>query len=127
MLRQDVPPVLGDDHEVLDAHATDAGQVDARLDGHDMARDEPRPAGPCKPRRLVDVEPDAVPEAMAEVVAVARGGDDVAGDRVDLATGRARLDGVQRGDLRAQDERVGLLELVGHASPVAQVRVQSEQ
>ena len=54
-----------------------------------------------QPRRLVDLQPDAVAEAVAEVLGVPGGGDQVARDRVDLAPLGARPDGVQRRLLRA--------------------------
>ena len=39
----------------------------------------------AQPRRLVDVDPDAVPEPVAEVLGVPGGADHVARDRVDVA------------------------------------------
>ena len=75
VVREDIAAVLGDDHEILDPHAADARQVDARLDRDDVARRRARvSAGARQPRRLVGDEPDAVPEPVAEVLAVARGG-----------------------------------------------------
>ena len=59
--------VLGDEHEVLDA----GGLAPARgpgLDRDDVARDERLGAGPAEPRRLVDLEPDAVAEAEVEAL-----------------------------------------------------------
>ena len=64
--------VLGDDHEILDPDAADARQIDARLDRHDVAGDEPSLGRAGQPRRLVRDQPDAVAEAVAEVLAMAR-------------------------------------------------------
>ena len=49
-------PVGADDDGVLDAHAADAGKVDARLDGDDVADEQGITAGRRDPRRLVDLE-----------------------------------------------------------------------
>ena len=48
-----------------------AGEVDARLDRDDVAGDERVRRTPAEPRRLVHVEPDAVAEPVAEVLAEA--------------------------------------------------------
>src|SRR3954468_11472050 len=87
--RDDLAALLGDDHEVLDPHADRARHVDARLDGHDVAGGERGLALLGEPRPLVDLQPDPVAEAVAEVLGVAGGVDDRARDGVDLAAGRA--------------------------------------
>src|SRR5204863_4398228 len=78
----------------------------------DVARNERVRGGPGEPGSLVELQADAVAEAVAEVLAVAGRIDDVARDRVDLAALGTRAHGVQRGDLGAENEVVGLLELV---------------
>src|SRR5665811_865484 len=76
---------LGDEHRVLDAHAGEPLDVDARLDGADHARGEHVAAGPAQPGGLVHFEAHPVAGAVAELLAVARGLDDGAGGRVDVA------------------------------------------
>ena len=105
---------------------TAPGHVDARLDGHDLAGGERRVAALREPRALVDLDADAVAEAVAEVLAVAGGGDDVARDRVDLAAGGAGADRGERRLLRRAHELVDLARRAGRVSPVAKVRVQSD-
>ena len=68
--------VFGDQHEVLDAHAELAGQVDARLDGEHHARLHRRVVRGRHVAGLVHVEADLVSQAMREVGAVARLFDD---------------------------------------------------
>ena len=87
---EDVGLAVGHDHEVLDPDADVAGHVDARLDGHDVARRELALRRLGEPRRLVDLEPDAVAEPVAEVLAVAGRVDDLARDGVDVLARRAR-------------------------------------
>ena len=113
------PAVVGDDHEVLDAHADGARDVDPGLDRDHHAGSERGLALLGQPRALVDVEPDAVAEAVAEVLGVAGGVDDRARHGVDLAAGRARAHGRQRGLLgvRARARRPGASR--GSISPVA--------
>src|SRR4051794_33890746 len=98
---EDLAGVLGDDDQVLDAHAAAAGDVDARLDRDHVPPRQVRVLAARQPRTLVDLEADAVTEAVAEVVLVSRRGDQVACDRVDLAPGWARPDGRERRLLRA--------------------------
>ena len=64
--------VLGHDDEVLDPHADGARHVDPGLDGDDVAGGERVVALLRQARGLVDLEPDAVAEPVAEVLAVAR-------------------------------------------------------
>ena len=87
-------PVVGDDDGVLDPHATDAGEVDAGLDGHDDARVQGTTGRLRDPRRLVDLEADAVAGAVRERVAPTGGLDHVATRAVDrraLDAGRDRV------------------------------------
>ena len=127
-LREDVAAALGDDDEILDPHAADARQVDARLDGDDVAR---RPAGvsavrasrgaswvtsptPC-PRPWPKCSPWPAASMMSRATAsISR----------PSGPGRTASSAV---DLRAQRQRVDLGERRRAASPVAHVRVQSEQ
>src|SRR4051794_2450612 len=82
---------VGDEHVVLDAHASLAGEVDAGLHGND----HPRPqlllaAGLAHRGHFMDVAADAVTEAVAEEGAEAGALDDVPGDAVGLHGGDAR-------------------------------------
>ena len=81
---------VGHDHEVLDPHAHLAGQVHARLHRHGVARLEAALRRLPEPRPLVHLEPDAVPEPVAEVLLVARRVDDLARHRVHVPERRAR-------------------------------------
>ena len=103
--------------EVLDPDADRAGHVDARLDGHDLAGGQRRVRALRQPRALVDLGADAVAEAVAEVLAVAGGGDDLARDGVDLAPAGAGAHRGQRGLLSAEHQLVDLavarVELAG--------------
>src|SRR6516164_3087369 len=80
---------------VLDPDATPAGQVDARFDGD--GNPVSQFTGPSRPqcRCLVDLQPDAVAQAVAEELPVAGPLDDVPGCRVHirrLGTRRGRRD-----------------------------------
>src|SRR3954462_5497443 len=70
--RDDLAAVVGDDDEVLDPHTDRAGHVHTRLDRDDVARLQRVLPLLGEPRALVDLEPDAVAEAVAEVLGVAR-------------------------------------------------------
>ena len=58
--------VVRDDDVVLDPDAEPAREVDARLDGDDVAGGERVGALGGEPRRLVDLQPEPVAEAVAE-------------------------------------------------------------
>ena len=66
-------------------------------------------------------------EPVAEVLAEAGGLDRLAGDRVRLDAGDARLDACDRLQLRVEADVVRPRELVGQRPPVENVRVQSLQ
>ena len=82
--------VGGDDQGVLDANATDAGEVDAGLDGHDLTRRQGTRGRLRHPWGLVDLEPDAVTGAVREHLAPAGGVDHVAARAVDRGALDAR-------------------------------------
>src|SRR5207247_1148279 len=106
--REHVRPVGGHHHEVLDPHAEAPGDVHARLDGDDGAGLERRLVALGQARLLVDLQPDAVAEAVAELVAVAGLVDDRPRHRVDLPPGAPGAHGVQARLLGALDEPVDL-------------------
>src|SRR5689334_9045537 len=84
-LTEDIAPFFGKNNEVLDPHAAATWHVDARLDGHDVpGLERVARGGAREPRPLVHLEPHPVPEPVAEVVAVALRGDQIARDGVDL-------------------------------------------
>src|SRR5262249_42121017 len=64
--RQHLRAVVRDDDEVLDADAAEAGEVDARLDGDDVASLERARILGVQVRQLVHLQAEAVPEAVAE-------------------------------------------------------------
>ncbi len=93
-LGENLAAVVRDQHEIFNAHAAPAFNVDARLYAGDHARLE-RDAGPtgCSPAqewRLMEVHANAVACSVAEVVAVARCGDEIASDGVYLVGAHAR-------------------------------------
>ena len=112
-MREVAAAVLGDDDHILNAHAALAGDVDARLHRDDHARRADRVVESREARPLVDLEADAVAEAVAERARVRRL-DDVARDLVDVAAAHARVHRVDRGELRLQDRVVDRLLLVAH-------------
>src|SRR4051812_8860306 len=71
-----VGAVLGDDHDVLDAHPPLALDVDAGLDREGVADGEPVAVAADQVGVLMLLEADAVAGAVNEVVAVAALGDD---------------------------------------------------
>ena len=94
-----------DDHQVLDPHAELAGQVDARLDRHDAARLERLLArDPRQPGSLVDLQPDPVAEAVAELIAAPGRLDHLAGGGVHLPARGPRGDGREAALLGIEDQ-----------------------
>src|SRR4051794_27969311 len=92
--REDPAAVERDDHGVLGADATDALEIDTRLD-RDHAQLAQRSRGrPTHVGGLVDLETDAVTGAVGELWAPAGGLDHVSGggvDRLGVDTGPNRL------------------------------------
>src|SRR5690606_24389032 len=109
------PPsaVPGDGHDVLDADAEPAGQVDAGFDGEAHARHERLLLALDHVGRLVRGDADAVPGAVDEVLAVAGVGDDRAGRPVDVLAGGAGAHGAESGLLGGAYEVVDAALLVG--------------
>ena len=68
-----------------------------------------------------------MPERVAEVLAVPAAVDDVARDGVGVLAGEPRADGLHRRQLRLEADVVGIARAAAGRSPVANVRVQSEQ
>src|SRR5206468_4101366 len=85
-------PVLAHDGEVLDSAAAEPGQVDPRLDRHDLTDGERVPRFRRETRRLVHVAADAVTEPVPEVLAEAGRLDHAARDAVGLDAGHAGLE-----------------------------------
>src|SRR5205814_5362510 len=112
--RQGVEPVHavgGADHDVLDAGAVAAFEVHAGLDGEGHARFQRERVAGDDVRRLVAVEPDAVPGAVQEVPTVAGPGQRTAGGRVDALGGHPRTYRRDRGLLGGAQGLVGGEEL----------------
>src|SRR5690606_30951026 len=92
---------LGGDHDrVLDADATVLGEVDAGLDGDDVAVGQVTSRGGRDPRRLVDVEAHAVPGAVQEGVLPPGVAQDRPARLVDLRCRDPRSHGGHAGRLR---------------------------
>ncbi len=108
---QDLAAVGGYQHVVFDPDATPAGQVDAWLDGNDHAGLKRDVGFLAEPRGLMDIEAQAVTQAVGKKRAETGLLDDGAGFGVDVPRHRT---GPDRGDsslLRRQDGPVDLLEL----------------
>src|SRR5688572_4696100 len=81
--RQHLAPGVRDHHVVLDPHAALARDIDPRLDRHDHARPKLFLAARlAHAGQLVDLPPDAVTEAVTELVLEAGVVDHVTGDAV---------------------------------------------
>src|SRR6266511_1421800 len=109
---QHLTAVLGDDDQILDPDHAEAGEVDPRLDGDDVSGLELVFRLLREPRRLVDEQADAVPEAVAELLAEAGRVDPPARGRVGGTAGDARTDGIQAGLLPLEADGIGLAQLV---------------
>src|SRR5215217_3829481 len=109
---EDLRPVVADDDQVLDADPANARQVDARLDGHDVAGFERVLGLLGQPWRLVHEHPQSVAEAVAELLAVARFLHHVAGRRVRLTAGRSGAHRIQARLLGALGRVVRARELL---------------
>ena len=86
--------VAGDQNIVLDPYAAPAGDINARLDGHNHAGLQHGLIFHGKPGRLVDQQAHAVPQSMAEAAAVTGFGDNAAGNGIDVVAHCARPDGI---------------------------------
>ncbi len=71
------------DQGVLDPDTAPIGQIDTWLHGDRRASKQCTGGGGADSRRFVDLQPDPVPEAVAEVLGVAGVGDDLARCGVD--------------------------------------------
>src|SRR5919107_2115087 len=97
-----------DDEGVLDPHPAAAGQVHPWFDGDGHpGLQVPRAGGP-EQRGLVDLQPDPVPQAVHELLAEPRVGDDVPGGGVDGDHRRPRHQRRPARVLRLGHERVQL-------------------
>ena len=81
---EEVDAVVADDRQVLDPHAAEALEVDARLDRDGVPGAQRVARLGREARRLVHGQPDAVTEAVAEVLAEAGVGDRLARELVGL-------------------------------------------
>ena len=104
-------PVLGDEDVVLDADPEAAADVDARLDRDDVAGSERVGALGREARRFVDVEAEAVAEAVAERAREGAAVDDGARGGVGVDAGHAGANRVEARLLRRENDRVRLLHL----------------
>src|SRR5262245_36740529 len=86
---QDLGLAVRDDDEILDTDPAQPGQVDARLDGADVAGFQHAPRLLGQARILLDEEAHPVPEAVPERRSIAGGLDPVARGGIDTRSGRA--------------------------------------
>src|SRR3954465_8532082 len=93
--RQHLGVAVGDDHRVLDPDPAEALEVDVRLAGGDVAGRE-RVSGLAREARgLVHLEPDPVAQAVAELLAEARGLDLLSRSSVGVDARDARTDSLE--------------------------------
>src|SRR5690606_10255146 len=78
------------------------------FDGHHHAGLQHGVAAARQARALVDLQPDAVTETVAEMVAVTGGGDDLPGGGVDLPAGAPRPDRGKTGFLSPEHQVINL-------------------
>ena len=109
-------PLRRDDDGVLDAHAADAGEVDARLDRHDVADEQGITGRRRHSRRFVDLETDAVAGRVRERVGPTRVGDDVARRAVDVGALDVGGDRVASGLLALEHD---VVEMTGVGAGIA--------
>src|SRR5699024_2128253 len=95
--------VAGEVEHILDAHAEPAGDVDAGLGGDNRALAQGLVVAGRGVRTLVYVQANAVAEAVAKVLAIARAGNHTCRGVVDLDSGRRGPGRVYAGLLCAQD------------------------
>ncbi len=103
-----------------------AVEVDARLDGDDVAGRERVGALGREPRRLVDVEAEAVAETVAERAGEVAALDDVARGGVDVDAGHAGTDRVEPRLLRREHDVVRLAHLAVELAGRERARVVGE-
>src|SRR5439155_3973920 len=106
-------PVVTDLHHVLDPYATDARQVDPRLDRDHRALGKLIDLGRSEQGLFVDLETDAVAETMDEEVPIARLFDHGPSRGVHRHAGHPRPHDVDRGLLRLTNDVVDLLHVDG--------------
>src|SRR5699024_241051 len=120
--------VLGNQHQILDAHAQLPRQVDARLHGEHHPRLGNGGAGGAVVRRLVAVQAAAVAQPVGETGAVARVLNHLPGGPVDVPHGDAGADHGLRRQVGGLDSLIDPPALVadraeehgaGHVAPVA--------
>src|SRR4051794_63178 len=111
--RQNLRPVFGDDDEILDPDPAAPGEIDAGLDGHDVALRERAARLLGEARILVDEQAHPMTEPVSERLAEPRRLDAVARRRVDARAGRAWLDGREPRELGVEADVVRALKLVG--------------
>ena len=100
------------DHDILDPNAEAAGDVDAGLGAADAVFGHEGLTAGIGKGRLVDVQTEAVAEAVAEVVPEAGFRDDRSCGAVDFASGDAGPAGGDAGKLGLQDGVIDLFHLI---------------
>src|SRR5690606_13142937 len=86
---QDFAAIPCDDHVILDSHAALAGDVYAGFDGEGHPFPERLVVGGAHGGKFVDLQAQAVTDAVGEPVPVSGGGDHLPGGLVDFADGDA--------------------------------------
>src|SRR4051812_24702417 len=82
--RKDIESRRGDDTEILDANATPALEIQPWFDRDDVTSLQDVVGVLSQGRKLMNVQPDAMPKPMHELVTVAGSGQRFPGDRVRL-------------------------------------------
>ncbi len=113
--------------EILDPDAALPGDVDPGLDGDDVPGLEHVGRLRAQSRALVDLDPDAVAEAVAVCPPEPGSLDRFARRGIGVPSADAGRDGRKPCELRLEAERVQLRRAGPGSRPTANVRVQSEQ
>ena len=82
----------GDQHIVLDPHTAPSRHINARLDGDNHSRPQLGFLADGQPRRFVNLQTRAVPQAMTKCLAEASSSDDLSRDAVDLLASHTGLE-----------------------------------
>src|SRR5687767_13981297 len=122
-MRQHFWSVGREQYVILDPHAELVRQIDARLADHDHAGYVLHLDIRAKERRFVDLQTEAVPQAVVEEIAEALLGDVAAGDGVDVLARHARAHGGDRARLSFLDDGVDLAHFIGRLSSAWEVYI----
>lgn len=114
-----------DENDVFNAESPAVWKVDAGLVGHDHPGLQHLPVALDEIRRLVNAEPQSMPEAVKKRFGEAVLGEHLTGDLVDLLAGHARTHGCEGSLLCFKHGLVRGCEIGSRSEPATGVRVMS--